>query len=413
MKLLRIAFILTVLSFLATNFPFGTVGVYARFGTLALLIAATLALVSRLRVRTLSPVLATIYIFLTYSFATIFWTENLVLSFAKWVLYAALALALLVSGAIIGQNSNGGGNPFDPVKWSFIPMVLTSCYALLRGIGWVENNFRGYSGNANALGASLMLTTPWLIYELKHSRERSNWQRRCLYLLAAGLLLVMLETHSRAALVSLFIVVIISSRQTTTTGRMQIVYVLSSVVVLTYALSGSSLFDRFYYTFVQKNRSQVLASRGEQMSDSWEAAKEGGIFGAGFGVSIGVSRYWEEGMTFSSISREKGNSTFAIVEETGIIGVAFYAAILVTLFALFRRARVTNDAEQRFLAVLGMGYFFAALVHGQFEAWFLSFGPDVSVYWGTLGLAIGALNRRSVEIGRPIPVPVAVTAARA
>lgn len=412
MKLLRIAFILTVLSFLATNFPFGAVGVYGRFGTLALLIAAILALVSRLRVRTLSPVLATIYIFLTYSFATIFWTENLVLSFAKWILYAALALALLVSGAIVGQNSSNG-NPFDPVKWSFIPMVLTSCYALVRGIGWVENNFRGYSGNSNALGASLMLTTPWLIYELKHSRERSTWQRRSLYLLAVGLLLVMFETHSRAALVSLFILVIVSSRQTTTTGRMQIIYVLSSVLVLTYALSGSSLFGRFYYTFVQKNRSQVLASRGEQMSDSWEAAKKGGIFGAGFGVSIGVSRYWEEGMTFSSISREKGNSTFAILEETGIIGLAFYAAILVTLFALFRRARVTNDAEQRFLALLGMGYFLAALVHGQFEAWFLSFGPDVSVYWGTLGLAIGALSRRPAGIAEPIPVSVAVTAARA
>jgi O-antigen ligase len=412
MKLLRIAFILTLVSFLATNFPMGAIGVYARFGMLAVLIAVTLALVSRLRVQTLSPVLVAIYIFLTYSFATIFWTESLVLSFAKWVLYASLALALLVAGAIIGQNSSGG-NPFDAIKWGFIPLVLTSCYALLRGTGWVENNFRAYSGNSNSLGASLMLTTPWLIYELNRSRERSTWQRRFLYLLAAGLALVMLETHSRAALVSLFILVIISSRQATTTGKMKIIYMISSVLVLSYALSGSTFFDRFYDTFIHKNSKQVLASRGEQMGDSWEAAKEGGIFGAGFGVSIGVSRYWEEGMTFSSISREKGNSSFAIVEETGVVGLFLYYAVLVTLFVLLRRARKTNDTEQRFIALLGMGYFVAALVHGQFEAWFLSFGPDASVYWGTLGLAIGALNRRPADLGRPIPVPLAMTAARA
>jgi O-antigen ligase len=408
MKLLRIAFVLTLVSFLAANFPMGVFGVYARFGALAFLIATSLGFVPRLRVQTLSPVLVAIYIFLTYSFITIFWTENLVLSFAKWILYASLALALFISGAIIGQNSSD--DPFGPLKWGLIPMLLTSCYALLRGYGWVENNFRGYSGNANALGASLMLTSPWLIYELKHVREASAWRRRMLYALTAGFILIMMETHSRAALAALFVLVLLSSRQTTTTGRMQIVYMVSSLVVLTYVLSGSTLFNRLYYTYIQKNRSQVFASRGEQMSDSWQAAREGGIFGAGFGVSIGVSRYWDEGSTFSSAAREKGNSTFAIVEETGVIGLLLYSVILFTLYVLLRRARQTNDPEQRFIAVLAMGYFVASLIHGQFEAWFLSFGPDVSVYWGTLGLAIGALNRRPEEVRKPVLVPVAVTA---
>jgi O-antigen ligase len=407
MKLLRIAFVLTLVSFLAANFPMGLFGVYGRFGALALLIVASLGLVARLRVETLSPVLVAIYLFLTYSFCTIFWTENLVFSFAKWVLYASLVLALFISGAIIGQHSTD--NPFEPLKWCLVPMVLTSCYALLRGYGWVENNFRAYSGNANALGASLMLTSPWLIYELRHVREAPAWRRRLLYAVTAGLILVMMETHSRAALAALFVLVLISSRQTTTTGRMQIIYMLSTLVVLTYVLSGSTLFNQLYYTYIRKNRSQVFASRGEQMSDSWEAAKEGGIFGSGFGVSVGVSRYWDEGSTFSSASREKGNSTFAIVEETGVVGLLLYSAILFSLYLLLRRARQTDDPEQRFIAVLAMGYFVAALIHGQFEAWFLSFGPDVSVYWGTLGLAIGALNRRPGEFRKPVAIPAAVT----
>ena len=98
-----------------------------------------------------------------------------------------------------------------------------------------------------------------------------------------------------------------------------------SLLVLTYAISGSRVFDRFYDNFVQKRSTEITSSREEQMLDSWEAAKQGGVFGAGFGVSIGVSRYWDEGSSFSSASREKGNSLFAIVEETGVIGLFFYS----------------------------------------------------------------------------------------
>ncbi len=412
MKLLHVVFSLAVVSFLLTNFPAGRLGVYSRFGTLVLLIGACLALVSRLRIRSLTPVLVTVYIFLTYSFITIFWTENVVLSFAKWVLYGSMVLALFLAGVIIGQ-ARETENPFDPLKWSFVPMVLTSCYALARGYGWVENNFRGYSGNSNALGASLMLTTPWLIYELRRSRSVSLWRRRYLYFLAGGLVIVMMESHSRAALVAMLALVVLSSRQASPTRKMKLVFAAAAVLVLTYALSGARLFDRFYYTFVQKNRSEVYASREEQMSDSWEAAREGGFFGAGFGVSIGVSRYWEEGMTFSSVSREKGSSTFAIVEETGVIGLVLYSAILLAVFSLLKRACRSADPDQRFIALIATGYFCAALLHGQFEAWFLSFGPDVSVYWATLGLAIGALTRTTVAVGMPVQVPVVLTTARA
>jgi O-antigen ligase len=412
MKLLRIVFILTLISFLATNFPMGNLAVYSRFVTLTLLIAGCLATVARLRTQMVSPVLVCLYIFLTYSFVTTFWTENLVLSLAKWVLYASLALALFLTGATIGQ-SGGSENPFEPLKWAVIPMVLTSLLALATGRGWVEGNFRAYSGNSNALGASLMLTAPWLIYELKLLPRSSAWHRRWIYFLCGGLVLVMLETHSRAALVALLLQGLIASRYVSSTRKMKLVYVTVTVLVLTYAVSGAGLFDRFYNTFVEKNRSAVFSSREDQMDHSWEAAQQGGMFGAGFGVSVGLSRYWEEGTTFSSASREKGNSTFAIMEETGIVGLLLYAGVLVALFAVLKRSCRTSDPDRRLIALIAIGYFCAALLHGQFEAWFLSFGPDVSVYWATLGLAIGALNRGGALAEKPVQASARVTAAQA
>jgi O-antigen ligase len=106
-----------------------------------------------------------------------------------------------------------------------------------------------------------------------------------------------------------------------------------------------------------------------------------------------MSRYWEI-TTFSRISREKGNSILAIVEETGVVGLAFYLAILGAMYVAFRRSSRKPDPDQKFIANIAIGYFLAALLHGQFEAWFLSFGPDVSVYWGVIGMAVGGMTRK-------------------
>lgn len=412
MKLARIAFTLTLVSFLAANFPLGAMGEYSRFVTTAVLIVACVATISRLRVQKLSLLLASIYLFLTYSFVTILWTENHEFSFAKWLLYGALVLTLLPVGVTLGQESADQSNPFDPLKWGFVPLLITSCMALVQGYGWVGNNFRGYSGNSNALAASLMLTAPWLIYELKFLNQGSQKRKYFLLGLAGALALVMLECRSRAAISGLLVLAMVAYRRSNMGHKMMLAYAVVTVIVVTYAISGTRLFDTVYQTFIEKRGTDIYSSRENQMIDSWEAAKQGGIFGAGFGVSIGMTRYWQAGNTFSTASREKGNSIFGIVEETGIIGLVFYSLILFTLFDLLRKACRTTNLEKNVIALIAMGYFLGALLHGQFEAWFLSFGPDVSVYWGTLGLAIGALNRHPETLPMPVPAHTVLSGAQ-
>lgn len=402
MKLARLAFTLTLVSFLAANFPLGAVGEYSRFLTTAGLIVVCVATMARLRVQKISLVLVSIYLFLTYSFVTILWTENREFSLAKWLLYGALVLTLLPVGVTLGQQTADNRNPFDPLKWGFLPLLISSCVALVQGYGWVGNNFRAYSGNSNALGASLMLTAPWLIYELKFLNQGSQKRKYFLLGLTGALVIVMLECRSRAAISGLLVMAMVAYRRSNVGHKMMLVYAIVTVIVITYAISGSRFFDTVYQTFIEKRGTEIYSSREYQMIDSWEAAKQGGIFGAGFGVSIGMTRYWQAGNTFSTASREKGNSFFAIVEETGIIGMLFYSVTLITLFDLLRKACRTANREKSVIALIAMGYFLGALLHGQFEAWFLSFGPDVSVYWGTLGLAIGALDR----VPEKVPVPV-------
>lgn len=394
MKICRFSFTAALVAFVATNFPFGKVGVYARFPTLALLVACTVILVSRLRMQTLSPVLATLYMFLTYSFITVFWTENVWLSLAKWILYAIVALTFFLAGAALAQNSTPDRNPFEPLKWVFIPMIVSSIISLASGNGWVGGNFRGFSGNSNALGASLMLTTPWLIYELKRSWSQ-KWPRRILLALAGADFCVMMLTHSRAALLGFLILPIFAVAQMKLARKFTIAYVVCVVILTTYAFRPAT-FDFLYQSYVAKSADTITASRGEQMMDSWDAAKQGGFFGAGFGVSVGLARYWNF-TTFSDAGREKGNSFLGIVEETGLVGLCLYLGVLWSLGAVIRKQLSSADENRKFIATIALGYFLTALVHGQFEAWFLSFGPDVSVYWATLGLALGGMSRKTLE----------------
>ena len=391
MKAHRFIFAAALFAFLASNFPLGLAGVYARFPMIALLIASCVFIVGRTRLGRINALFATVYLFLTYSFVTTFWTENVSLSLAKWALYATVSLAFLVGGTAAAQSTSPGTNPFDPLKYLFLPMMASSIYALLLGKGWIEGNFSGMCGNSNALGASVMLTSPWLIYELKRSwgdRRRKRW----LLLLAAFTVLVMLATHSRAALCAFFIIPVFASRQLNVGRKVILLYLGTMLLIVTYALRPET-FDLFYHSYVAKRSDNIMASRGTQMEDSWDAAKQGGLFGEGFGVSVGLSRYWDL-KTFSRISREKGNSILAIVEETGLVGLAFYLAVLCSMYVAFRRCSRTPDPDQKFIANIAIAYFLAALVHGQFEAWFLSFGPDVSVYWGVIGMAVGGMTRK-------------------
>jgi O-antigen ligase len=392
MRVHRFIFAAALLAFLASNFPLGKIGVYARFPMIALLIASCVILVARTRLSGIAPLFATVYLFLTYSFVTTFWTENVALSLAKWFLYATVSLAFLVGGTAIAQNSPPASNPFASLKWLFLPMMISSVFALIVGQGWVEGNFRGMCGNSNALGASIMLTTPWLIYELKLKWEDRR-ARRWLVVLACTTVVVMLATHSRAALSGFLILPAFSAKQLKVGRKVVLGYLFLMVLILTYALRPGA-FDVVYHSYVEKRSDNIMASRGTQMEDSWDAAKQGGIFGEGFGVSVGLSRYWDM-TTFSRISREKGNSMLAIMEETGLVGLGFYVAVLVALYLTFRKFGRTTDLDQKFIANIAMGYFVAALVHGQFEAWFLSFGPDVSVYWGVIGMALGGMTRKT------------------
>jgi O-antigen ligase len=95
--------------------------------------------------------------------------------------------------------------------------------------------------------------------------------------------------------------------------------------------------------------------------------------------------------SFSTFAREKGNSILAVVEELGILGLVLYLMLVYSVWHSFRQLARAPNSEIKFVHRLSLGFYFGALLHSGFEAWFMSSSPDVAVFWATLGLLLGAL----------------------
>lgn len=392
MKIYRAIFVATIVAFNAANFGylFGKIGFYSRYFFLILLVAATVLVSVSKQLKVPIGLFIAFYLFSLYALLTAFWTENFELTVLKWLIYVAISLSLLIGGIAAAKSPDD--NPFWPLKWVFIPVVLISVVALLRGYGWFAGNFRGYSGNSNALGATVFLSSPWVLVELRrrwlHERDRG-----ILLGLSAAAAVVLVASHSRAAMGGLFIATLFLGSSLRLGKKFVLAYALLVTLIGVYALRPSA-YGAFYRSYVEKRSQAVLKSRSDQLGASWEAAKHGGMFGAGFGISIGQARYWNM-QSFSEVSREKGNSMLGIVEEMGIVGFALYLALLYSTWRALRDLSNDSDPTSKFLYRLGVGFFLGAIFHSAFEAWFLSSGPDVSLYWATLGLLIGTLRLQS------------------
>lgn len=383
-------FVITVCAFALTNYPAGSIGFLARYGSLVLLaLAVVVAVGADFRSRGVRLILPAFALFLMECLITGFWSQNFELSIVKLMVYSLTTIGLFLGGVRFSQSrAVGTANPFLPLGYVFVSAVATSVPGLFLGGGFVDGNFRGLTGNSNTLGAMIALSSPWLLFELNKGLGR-GWRKWGLIALTVFAIVCLLLSYSRSSIGTFALIWLFALRGMKLSRRLLVLYGVTSVLILTFAFN-QSLYRKFYEKFVLKRSESVMNSRRDQMETSWAAAKQGGILGLGFGVSAGESRYWTFG-SFSRSAREKGSSQMAILEETGVLGFALYLGfVLCALLFLLREWRTPGFG---FLAALSTGFFLAGILHSMFEAWFLATGPESAFFWAGLGLAIGALDR--------------------
>jgi len=130
----------------------------------------------------------------------------------------------------------------------------------------------------------------------------------------------------------------------------------------------------------------VFYTRESPWEDSYEAAVAGGMLGLGYGVTYGDYDF-EPGLTATNYGREKGNAQLAIVEETGIVGLILYAAMIGLLFwELVTGFLAARSEDFKIMLGLVMGTLFGLTVHSFFEAWWVAPGSvEFGLFWAIAG----------------------------
>jgi hypothetical protein len=354
-----------------------------------------------------SPIFWMVVIHAFWGLLTVLWSEEPLLSFVKALGFFWLATTMMIAGnSWVIRHSRAQTYDFF---WLFVLFSLLS----IAGGQVVENDnmnfslYQGLTGNPNFLGFILSISSAWLIWYV-YLMFRLNNFRLCFlfFLLLTVNTYYLLLAHSRSSLL-LFLTILLGF--IIGWGKFK--------KILLYSLIPGIFFMTAYNSFpsVKKDIKQyafktnldyleevevenaILWSRESLWQESYELALSGGLLGGGYGVTIGEKFYGEIGSTISTgkYGREQGNSQFAIIEQSGLIGFVIYLTLIASigwsLVSGFSRSLVEEDRVA--IGLMG-GMIFGMLILSIFEAWWVAPGSVESAsFWMLIGALVGSVKR--------------------
>ena len=357
------------------------------------------------RLASKTSVFVLLVFYLGWCFLTAMWSEMWELSIYK----AFAAFFVMIGMFTLGFTWMMRRDRIVEASKSGSWLVLVSLLVAVSGkagTGLLEqgqNYYSGLAGNSNYLGWMMAVSLPFLVWKaFDHSiSARLRWLVWALTGICAYYLLL---SQSRAAMIltfcSLFGLFISSgrSKRTRMVGISLFLFMAAFLVI-------PNLFDFVYSKFILKGTGSNLAnayeiSRGTPFEESLDFAIEGGIFGGGYGISIGANPLgYHGGLSAVGYGREKGSSPLAIVEETGLIGLTLVVLLLWRLFAAALKAyRRAKSPEVRSIVGMLTGLLLGMILHAHIEAWWVAPGSAESMFfWGFSGMAYALFLRLRKE----------------
>jgi O-antigen ligase len=352
---------------------------------------------------------------MSWSLLSYFWSGQPLLTFMKAAAFILVVLALTSAG-YRWLKVNG-----VQAALSFLFPLMVA--ALLAGvIGRTDERafspgpgmdlYRGLTDNSNMFGSLMFMVSPLILWNLHRGRRRPATRLIWGGLLAAVFVMLLLSV-SRSSILA-FLAMLgcygLSLPIARRTSILFFVILAAATGLLMWPGTWGGLEARYVRKNLQDQNSSIILSRQTPWQISWEMAQQGGWFGAGYGVSIGAGSF-AGGLTTVGYGREKGNTQLAIVEETGIVGLALHLLIAGSALRLVWRAfRGARDPDLRALVAIVMGALLGAFFIGIFEAWWVAPGAPESVwFWSIVGvaLAVGEVvkSRQETHSRRPAGTP--------
>lgn len=347
-----------------------------------------------------------LFAYLLWCSATYLWSQVPLLSALKVTALLMLVVGFVSSGYMWVRWTGVSG-----AIWYAFPLVFIALFAALVGTVTPTSRlqsagvelYTGLAGNPNMLGSLLDMTLPFLLVQMYRSRPRPRaWLAWTMILGVVVIFLLM--TVSRASILAAlaigvgYILTARTLRPIHVTFLAGITIVVSIVVIIG---ASEQLVARYVYKGQQYTEYGVLQTRMDPWTISYEAAKEGGLIGAGYGVSVGYTEF-RGGLTAVGYGREKGNTQLAIIEETGLVGFVLYATFLFALSKKIRRTmRRCDKREDRVLLGTLAGGLTGYFIKSIFEAWWVAPGsPEAAYFWATAGVVLGICAMLDAKLQR-------------
>jgi O-antigen ligase len=340
-------------------------------------------------------------VYLLWCLATGFWSQVPTLSLLKVAALAVSVMAFIGGGRAWVRRMQ----PEHPINY-LLPVLGAALFAVVFSRGHPEHLkngvvlYRGLTGNPNYLGILAAASLPVPLYESYLAWRSNDRRRQIIWTGVAALIMAALWwSASRASIlcalfiVAAFIVVV-------TPGRRSMAALLVLVGAVSIWIAAPEVEQGVYERVVVKSSAHgdAFFSRRMTWERTYDAAKQGGVLGLGYGVSAGFNDF-SVGLTANRYGREKGNAQLGVWEETGLIGLALYGLLLLAMSLELGTAykHITNQ-DQRVEYVLLLGLLVGLIAQSVFEAWWSSPGSlESCVFWSTAGVAAGLAKRYTAQ----------------
>lgn len=336
-----------------------------------------------------------VFNYLIFCVSTTLWSQVPILSLEKSLIFMIAVITFMSVGCLWVVKFGFRRS----LEWLLPVMIIT----LISGFfGGKANNsmgnillYGGLSGNANNFGFLTVCSLPLLIWRCYCAKENKKLLFLWIIFLLADIKFLG-SSYSRSSIANSLCIFLLFTLSLNFSKKIliSIVSFISLAIVLTMLPAGfiESMVIKYVSkgaaTLVQgKALTQVMHSRQSVWQKSYDNAKKGGILGGGFAVTIGDAHFNFSKQSYDG--REKGNSQFAILEETGAIGLILAFLFIVMFYFYTIPYFMQLRGDHKVMMGLVIGLLSGLLVESLVEAWWDSLGPEVICFWMLVGVVFG------------------------
>lgn len=345
---------------------------------------------------------ALLLIYLLWCVSTTLWSQVSLLTFSKSALFAFNIITLLSAGSLWVVRYG-----FERcLNWLWLILICAFLAAFLGGGSnsvdsyGAFNLYTGLLRNANAFGFLMAIISPLIFLKLYVTRKKKWLFFSWLLALIIDVRFLMIS-YSRSS-IAIFLCVFAFFCLSLPFSKKILIAISSFFCIMIFLMIiPMSYIDFAILNHIAKvnggasqlSKKYIFQSRKLVWKKSIEQAKKGGIMGGGFAVTIGDNHVTDKGLSSEAYGREKGNSQLAIMEETGIIGLIFYALILISFFSYAIPYYIRQQGTAKIFMGITLGAIVGLLLESVVEGWWDSAaGPEVICFWTLVGVIYGMIH---------------------